>query len=269
MVNVAGAARTRSGCSAKAPRHAAELRLEPKLAVRGLTPALAGMSLFFVQQVNRRRRDRFVDITAAEASTVRAVPVSLDDHRATAAGAGSGQCAVHEGILSGARKEPCARPTGRSEANGCGNHAPSKPTGLAVGFGLEGCPTGRRPRGRRPIHPLRDAEGWFPRPPEAPPRTPGRLGCSHLRCLRAPSPNWLRRVCDFVNIVRPKPLPVNSFPANRCDFVRCDPAGSSETGTYVPFRCIARPARSHSPPYSSVRRSSRIAVPSSRRRRGL
>ena len=237
--------------------------------MRGLTPALAGVSLFFVQKVDGRRRDRFVDVAAAQAGAVCAVPISLDDHRATAARACSGQCAVHEGILSGARKEPCARPTGRSEANGCGNHAPSKPTGLAVGFGLEGCPTGRRPRGRRPIHPFRDAESWVPRPSEAPPRTPGRFGCRHLRYLRAPSPNWFRRVCDFVNIVRPKPPTVNSFPANRCDFVRCDPPGSSESGTYVPFGCIARTTRRYPPPYSSVRRSSRIGVPSSRRRRGL
>jgi len=115
------------------------------------------------------------------------------------------------------------RPRAGQKANGCGITCLLEPTGLAVGFGLEGCPTGRRPCGRRPIHPFRDAEGWFPRPPEAPPRTFGRFGCGHMMCPRAPSPRRLQRVCDFMNIVRLKPPSVNSLPVNQCDFVRWDP----------------------------------------------
>jgi hypothetical protein len=49
------------------------------------------MSFVFVQEVDGRSGNGFVYVSAAEAGAVCAVPVSLDDHGAAAAGAGPGK----------------------------------------------------------------------------------------------------------------------------------------------------------------------------------
>ncbi len=65
--------------------------LEADLTVGRLPATLPLAVLFFLQQVDGRRGYRFVDVPAAQACAVLAVPVALGDHRATTPGAVSGQ----------------------------------------------------------------------------------------------------------------------------------------------------------------------------------
>ena len=142
------------------------VRLQAKLAVRRLAASLSRMTFVLFDQLDRRGRDRFVDITAGQAGAIGAVPVTLYDHGTTAAGAGTGKGGVHEGSPSKAQRA-------QSPADGRGTRKPGSPitglplpTGLAVGFGLKG----RVLRidaplpGRRAIHPVRWCGPWFPRP---------------------------------------------------------------------------------------------------------
>jgi len=70
--------------------------LEAKLAVGGLAAALAAAALFVVEkEVDGGRGDGFLDVAAADAGAVRAVPVALDDHRAITSGADPGECRLH------------------------------------------------------------------------------------------------------------------------------------------------------------------------------
>jgi hypothetical protein len=66
-------------------------RLESEFAVRGLAAALARVTLFFFHQVNRRGRNGFVDVAAAQARAVGPVPIALYDHRTSAAGTRAGK----------------------------------------------------------------------------------------------------------------------------------------------------------------------------------
>ena len=66
-------------------------RLESEFAVRGLAAALAGVPLFFFHEVDGRGGDGFVDVAAAEAGAVGAVPVAFYDHGATTAGTRTGK----------------------------------------------------------------------------------------------------------------------------------------------------------------------------------
>jgi len=55
--------------------------LQAEFAMRGLAPALTAVAfLVFEHEVDRRRRNRLVDVTATDASAVSTVPVTLDDH---------------------------------------------------------------------------------------------------------------------------------------------------------------------------------------------
>ena len=64
--------------------------------MRGLAPPLpvTTRGLFF-DQLDRRGRDGFMDVAAAETSTVFTVPVTFGNHSTAAAGAISGQDSLH------------------------------------------------------------------------------------------------------------------------------------------------------------------------------
>ena len=57
----------------------------------GRRAALPRVAFFFFHEVDRGSGHGFVDVAAAEAGAVGAVPIAFDDHRAAAAGAGAGQ----------------------------------------------------------------------------------------------------------------------------------------------------------------------------------
>ena len=70
--------------------------LQAELAVGRLAPALASVACLILEhQVDGRRGDGFVDVAAADAGAVGAVPVALGDHRAFAAGANPGERYLH------------------------------------------------------------------------------------------------------------------------------------------------------------------------------
>jgi hypothetical protein len=61
---------------------------EPKLAMGWLAAALTlGKRGFLGGEVHGRAGEHFVDVAAHDAAAVGAVPIALDDHRATALGA--------------------------------------------------------------------------------------------------------------------------------------------------------------------------------------
>ena len=99
--------------------------LEPDLPVRRLATALAvaACRLFFLEHLDRRGRDSFVDVATAQARAELTVPVAFGDHGATASLAAPGQDGLHYHGLP--------PPTERHRMK-----ALRLPPGLADGFGL-------------------------------------------------------------------------------------------------------------------------------------
>jgi hypothetical protein len=165
--------------------------------MRWLAPALSRMTLFLVQELDRRRRYGLVDVTTAQTSAVGAVPVPFDDHRAATAGATSGQRIVHRGHPSkpgaGAWPDLPVRATGYTVG-----WAFRLPAGLAAGFGLKAVLRATNPSGGRTIHPdPRRADAGSPvlAPAEKREVRPPCLSADGAR-------HQTRTACDFRHILR-------------------------------------------------------------------
>ena len=135
---------------------------------------MAGVAFFFFEEIDRRRRDCFMYVTAAEAGAVCAVPIALDNHGTAASGAGARQVGVHEGDVP-SRALAGTSPTGHSATARCTSElsraALRMPARLAAGFGLKvALRSERQIAGRRPDSPLSSSlqdvthtGRWFPR----------------------------------------------------------------------------------------------------------
>lgn len=181
-------------------------------------------------------------------------------------------------------KSHAPAPTGRSESERMRNHLPSRAYGVSCRVRAGRLPYRSTPLRSPPDSPLPRYGRLVPPPSRSPATDLRKVRLRTHVVPRAPSPRRLRRVCDFMNIVRLKPPAVNSLPVNQCDLVRRDPVDlrkpepTCRLAVPPPPRWVAGRAlgaaighmtQDHPPPYSSARRSSRIGVPSRWRRRGL